>query len=272
MLLTLAGLFLLQITYSQNPLIKDIFDFSPGDTLEYTINANFTSPHFEQQVIIQKDSAANTLSYVIAIHSTWNWSTDTFVTVINNCNDTFTASILNYACFYPGEDSICDYYDSTFIDSACQQLKSYGKWRNCLQAAYSHSVYQTGLGLVNDGYFCNFQGGIHYSRKLSYYHKKNGSQCGQSSGLFNSIFDIPKLNALIFPNPANDYFEITFPAEDPSPLTLQLFDSNGLMVKQQLIEQSPTIIDCKNLSCGLYLWKLAGAQKTALGKLIVLRN
>jgi hypothetical protein len=53
------------------------------------------------------------------------------------------------------------------------------------------------------------------------------------------------------------------------PLTLQLYDAGGRVVKQVSINAAYTEIQCSDLSSGMYMWTLSGADRNvANGKLI----
>ena len=64
---------------------------------------------------------------------------------------------------------------------------------------------------------------------------------------------IPIKNAIITPNPGNNYLQLhtgIFPA------TLQIFNTKGQMVLERKIQQNSTTIQTQTLAAGTYVWQL----------------
>jgi hypothetical protein len=64
---------------------------------------------------------------------------------------------------------------------------------------------------------------------------------------------IPILNAIISPNPGNEFLQLQ---TGIYPARLQLFNINGQLVLEEDIQESATIINTSNLTSGTYVWQL----------------
>ncbi|MFO0357372.1 MAG: DUF4465 domain-containing protein [Sphingobacteriaceae bacterium] len=73
-------------------------------------------------------------------------------------------------------------------------------------------------------------------------------------------------NASIYPNPSNDKLFIQLNTKESS--TIQLFDSKGKLVIEQLYEGSNTPIDLSNLTAGIYNVKINTSNGISTKKLI----
>jgi hypothetical protein len=77
----------------------------------------------------------------------------------------------------------------------------------------------------------------------------------------------------VFPNPANDYVEISFSSEISGKASVQLLDMSGRIVLQESIEvtegQNNAGFDISELSTGIYMMNLVQDQAVSRFKIVV---
>ena len=72
----------------------------------------------------------------------------------------------------------------------------------------------------------------------------------------------------IFPNPAQSYLKLQRLASQNEDWNLEIFDLTGKLVKEAKIEaeQQSVKIDIRNLSAGMYIYKITNVGEPLLGK------
>jgi len=77
----------------------------------------------------------------------------------------------------------------------------------------------------------------------------------------------------LYPNPATGFSTLAYELSEPSMVTLKIYDMNGRMVQEPLLEWQPegqqhVVIDGRKLASGLYICVLQTSKNTGLRKLI----
>lgn len=85
-----------------------------------------------------------------------------------------------------------------------------------------------------------------------------------------AVTEINELGLNLFPNPAKNSFEVTFNGNSSNG-TVRIVDMNGREVLNQNVNSLNGVINCDNLTNGLYFVELNVAGKTAVKKLNIIR-
>lgn len=99
----------------------------------------------------------------------------------------------------------------------------------------------------------------------------HGFQSGLRTVIVEENIETPiKIN--VYPNPATDVLTITFAEPLDNEVTIYLFDSQGRLVKTEVIEASTTDhqLVLENLQSGIYLMKLIKGKQSNVYKVIKL--
>ena len=84
-----------------------------------------------------------------------------------------------------------------------------------------------------------------------------------------SLTDRTSGNFIIYPNPANNYFDITAPQKNSDKIIVELDDAIGRKISTQMISNGTARIYTANLPRGIYLAKIDKNESTIVQKIIV---
>ena len=246
---------------TDNLTFKEIFDFQVGDIFMYKITTSDCgtgtsrcdeSSYYVKYEIIQKSIKADTIIYERKI----NDSVTDFITYIDSTNHALNKhdgdSAITYFKLYGSSkqdtfysridiSGVISYKDTTIYKSL------FGI--NLPNQQRFYQSYCKGLGLVQQN---NAIFEVGQTINLIGYRKGN-----DTTGILTSTFSSskPASNFLIYPNPFKDKLTITLPiAKDKTEISLMT--SNGIIVKDCLINSTTFDLFTSELKSGIYILKI----------------
>ena len=271
--------------------MRQIFDFAPGDTLEYSYTYSqysiftgvYTMTGTSLFTIRSRQMNGNNLYYTVKVDS------ELIFPPINggNMGSSYRASgigswmitDLDSGVFWrqPSLPWGCDTVnhcinDSIYIDSTMQSRKVnlfYDSWLCCFNrdTAYADGLGQI-LAVYGDEDYAQTQGRVW----LSYYHKANGDIWGSPH-----YFTIPNglaaiadhLFVTVSPNPTQGDINVSFDGNHADSYWFVLTDVTGRELMSEAISPGQTQIKRGGIAAGSYIWHIsAKAAEMASGKII----
>ena len=117
--------------------------------------------------------------------------------------------------------------------------------------------------------------GIYYVKVAGFNGANNSSLCytlkvqlGTASKQNNQLFTNISASIAIYPNPAQNELNILSKDEISTNCHFVIFDSKGMIVQEQKMNNKTQVIDISNLSKGVYLFKFNNGGKTITEKFI----
>lgn len=293
---------LVRIDPIQLPESKDIYDFEIGDEFEYTgqcINMSGSSPPGYSYVRIDDkwlNATLDTISYkqfVITLglqfnpfptphlDSTFTFSEDTvsypyshapLYSTVPEENNTplhqFYQNGLN--CYLMDQDSTLYnnriYFRETdgyfYLDNSSIPCIRF----NHFEPLEYNWYYSIGLGLVATRFNTMSQAGNDCEQHLIWFHK-GAETWGTYVHLTSGINEMSSsISFEMVPNPAGDMVRVNFPNQLPE--ALNLFSTEGKLMKTLHINSKTVSLDLSDLSAGIYILSVEGKNSIQRKKLI----
>jgi hypothetical protein len=256
--------------------VREVFDFSVGDTFQYRLTQCFyacdswneTSSDF-QLVITHKHYSLNNDSVYFGVEKNWGKLHDTLA--ITHLDSSVLKDPYVHSYFYPliiagiNHMAGCAEIDTAYIDSSCNGRKHSMAYGGCF-AFDIHQVanFVTGLGLF---YMqtTNGEGGINnplenWKLELVYY-SKGVERWGNPVNIGTAIERIRGRNEIkMFPNPVKDELTIDLNGAEMNDLVLVITNSVGQVIQErQLSFSNLQKINISSYAPGFYfasLWQI----------------
>lgn len=237
-----------------------VYDYDVGDTIQTReVWGSLwwsTPPDFFTKIFISKNISLDGDTIYYKYHRKWYRPQGCFSCSAMFSEDTISLTIVHPSdtFIHPNENDTCINVLDTFGIDGCGNYYShlgpdpYHPSQTCFEATATTSRYSEGLGLTY--YYSTDPGdGFLRTKDLIFYHKVNGSTCGNLLNLKELELISHEVNA--YPNPAKDWVSIE------SNLNLETFTINDISGRQilngDLVENKLSI---DNLPKGLYLLSL----------------
>lgn len=256
--------------------IGQIYDFQPGDTLEYSTGYLLGGgPNCQIQgnimtIILSREDTLNTVIYSIKQNSISGNVPPCCYTCSSSSNSGYyqiSYSNLDSSIFFYHTHTLgCDtnhfcYNDTAYIDTAYYHGRKIDAHHEGMSGCCSwDTFFVDGLGEVSGGFGSEDNTASQGGFSLIYYHLLNGEVWGTPYyfSLPNDINEInSRVSVTILPNPATSDFQIKSNNILTEQTVFNLYDETGRSVIQKIIGGCNTQIKRDGLADGLYFWRLS---------------
>lgn len=264
-ILLAISIFILSVNFlSAQDLMKigEVFDFNIGDKFQYRAHSNeYTTPNANRYTIIDKwfSESSDTVFYVRKNESYSTTYFDGnpphleyhFQTSIDTVFCTNLNSLISEYVYWTPYDSGMYSYDTLIYtsDYFCDLLiNGYSYYTQSFEGEEYSREFGKGIGLKNNHYsYPSEFTGWDYSL---FYYEKDGIACGtpDTADAIDYIEDTNIIN--IYPNPADDYFQIDFPLRENYKLTI--YTINGKFIDNIVSNGNKLVYNCAYLKQGIY--------------------
>ncbi len=278
--ITIFTFLIFTIISNAQPILKigEVFDFEIGDEFHIKSNLQNQPPNSSRLKVIDKDYSEDndTVFYKIARD---NYTSTYYSEPEPHLEYLFTKDTLS--SFYTNLDSsIFTYYSNLQYDSIVKNYDTHFSYDSVLEVSmdycdslingftcglgdfepnrYSYE-FGRGIGITYEFYEEGTSGGNPSKDKSLFYYKKQSGECGTPDNTTSIEKNYFIDNIKIYPNPVDDIINIEL--TDNGKVILRLFDSNGRLQVEKLIENSD-IINVSRLTKGIYFlnFKLKNGQ------------
>lgn len=139
---------------------------------------------------------------------------------------------------------------------------------------YPGQVKEMSIALVfankKSGYFQDVVDDLHDRiEQILVYYNNNSLPCGGSFDKSKSFVSSPEVSSVIFPNPANEYFEIVFDNSVIKNASMQIFTLSGQCLMSQSLNAINTRISISDYPQGVYLVLVSNSDFSTINRLVV---
>ena len=270
--------------------IRQVFDFHPGDTLEFETNyliGGYTLCQKEGyyfDVYLSRQDGQDSIAYTCrSVGFDYYYPTScSFQTGSSGVNiHTALYTYLDSSIFYYHTHTLgCDttqfcYNDTSYIDTSSYNGRKIDRHTEGIRIAFSYdTTFADGLGQVEAGFGSEDNTQAQGGYGLVYYHLASGEVWG-TPYYFNLYTGIQSpagdLTVSVTPDPVTDVLRVSVRESSALPVSFSLCDAMGRVVLSKTLSSPTTDITRDGIAEGLYFWNLSieSADRRSFGKIIV---
>jgi len=260
----------------------EIFDFHEGDEFHYIESTNFLmsgGSASEKKIIIRilkRENFNDLIRYTQDVEFLLNYQQNTKSEAIITYQHYQDTNLIHKNAAFDQEPGIPVFNNERtqmqiypMINNGSSPeiyLKENNCWRRSIinDDACNFVSYAKGRGLISASSGC-WQ--LLYESKEQVYYKKSSVTWGNPLVLTNNEEVYNRFTINIYPNPATD--KINIDLKDMTPCTFELFDAQGLLVKQKELNALSNSVSTQELSKGLFFYRvIVGNKQVKTGKIV----